>query len=530
MLTFATGQLAVYAGLVLAALPVAPAAQVAAKLDAVIEARWKEEKVTPVPVADDATFLRRAYLDLTGQVPPVETVQAFLADKKPDKHGRLVDELLASDAFAEHWARTWVVRLTDRRPVPLDTHNGKVLQEYLRDAIKANKPYPKVVREIITGDGLADASGPANFYLRYNADPIQIAGAVGKQFMGATLQCAQCHDHIFAKWKKSDFWGMAAAFGRLKKVTTEDGTVNGVLEARRGDLEQPDPKGKPNEDGTVPMLVMKPKLPGGSEPIKGKRRTVLADWLTADDNPYLARHFVNQTWKEVFGGKLIAGLDDLDAIPNALHGDVLELLTADFKAGGYDVKRLVRVVVLTRAYQLGSKGGQGSADDVKLAAHQVENFARFRTRPLSVDELYASVVASTGWTPPAPADGQPPPPPPVAAAKPPEMPEDPEDDPADKPVDALGPNAQTVQRALVLLNGDFINQAVTAGAALASKKKGAAVGAAHVEYLFLATLSRKPDAAESAAMLKLLDVEDKNGGLQDVVWALINTAEFNSNH
>jgi hypothetical protein len=464
------------------------------------------------------------YLDLAGQVPPVEKLQAFLDDKSADKRITVVDELLASDAFAEYWARTWTNRLTERRPTNQDNHDGRVLKQYLRDCIKVNKPYPQVVREIILGDGLADASGPANFFLRYNSDPIQVTGAISKHFMGATLQCAQCHNHVFAHWKQSDFWGVAAIFGRVKKVNAEDGSIAGILEARRGELERPDPKGKPDDKGNVPNLTVKPKLPGVTEAIKGKRRTVFADWLTAEDNPYLARHFVNQTWKQFFGDKLVSGFDDLDAISSSPHGDILELLTADFKANNYDLKRLVRAIVLSTAYQLESRGGQGSADDAKLANRQFESFARFRTRPLAVDQLYASVLGATGYKPDAPPADAPPP------EKPPEPMEDPEEDPADKPVDALGANALTVQRALVLLNSDFVNQAVNAGAGQSVKKKGETIGAAHIEYLFLTTLSRKPDADETVAMAKLLAVEDQNVGLQDILWTLLNSAEFNTNH
>jgi hypothetical protein len=522
MLTFVSGQLVLFAGTLLAA-PVEPPAQTAAKLNAVLEAKWKEAKLTPVAAVDDATFLRRVSLDLTGQVPSVEKVQAFLADNKPDKRSRLVDELLASDAFAEHWAKTWAIRLTDRRPYPQDSHNGQVLQEYLRNSIKENKPYTRIVREIVTGDGLADASGPANFYLRYGPDPVQLVGAVSKQFMGTSLQCAQCHDHVFAEWKQSDFWGLAAVFGRVKRVNTDDGGLAGLLEARRGELERPDPKGKPDENGNVPMLTVAPKLPGADAPIKGKRRNALADWLTADDNPYLARHFVNQTWTQLFGEKLIAGLDDLDGIEESKHGELLELLAADFKAGGHDLKRLVRVLVLSRAYQLGSQGGQGNEDDVKRAHLQLEHFARFRSRPLSVDQLYASILRATAYNPMPPAEPDP-------AAKPPEPVEDPEEDPADHPVDSLGANPLTVQRALVLLNSDFVHQAVNAGAENVVKKKGAKISDVHIEYLFLATLGRKPVAEEKNAMRKLLKGEDKNAGLADVVWALLNSAEFNSNH
>jgi hypothetical protein len=292
---------------------------------------------------------------------------------------------------------------------------------------------------------------------------------------------------------------------------------------------QPDGLAKPDEICNLRMIVIYPSLPGGADTIKGRqRRAVLADWLTSDDNPYLARHFVNQTWKQLFGAKLVSGLDDVDGIASQPHGDILELLTADFKSGGYDTKRLVRVLVLSRAYQLSSRGGQGTADDVKLAHQQLEGFARFRARPLSVDQLYASVIGATGYNP------MPDPPPEAQPGMPPatlpDPPEDPEEDPADKPVEALGPNSLTVQRALVLLNGDFVHQAASAGAAQATKKKGEKIDVTHLEYLFLATLSRNPDADESKAMLKLLDVEDKNAGLADVIWALLNSAEFNSNH
>src|SRR5262249_50104636 len=159
--------------------------------------------------ADDATFLRRVYLDLTGQVPPADKVVAFLGDKRADKRSRLVDELLASDAFAEHWGREWAIRVTDRRPIRQDSHDGKVPQDYCRDAIKANRPVPQTLAEMVTGEGLQDASGPVNFLLRYEARPTELAGAVGKQFLGVSLHCAQCHDHPFAGWKQDDFRGLA---------------------------------------------------------------------------------------------------------------------------------------------------------------------------------------------------------------------------------------------------------------------------------------------------------------------------------
>src|SRR5262249_43313092 len=204
----------------------------------------------------------------------------------------------------------------------------------------------------VTGEGASDASGPANFLLRYRAKPADLAGAVGKQFMGATLQCAQCHDHPFARWKKEDFWGVAAFFGPAKLLSAEDGPINAVLEARRGELQVPDPNGKPDEAGNPAMKTVAPRLPTPDGPaVNGPRRPALAAWLTADGNPYFARNAVNQVWAQLFGAPLVKSLDDVDGAVKSRHGDVVELLTRDFVAGGYDLKRLVRVIVMSQAYQ-----------------------------------------------------------------------------------------------------------------------------------------------------------------------------------
>src|SRR5262245_49628522 len=176
-------------------------AEVSANLDAVLAAKWKANEVAPEPQADDATFVRRAWLDLAGRVPPALKARAFLDDKATNKRETLVDALLASPEFADHWGRVWAVRLSGKRPVNAETHNGQVLEEYLRDCLIANKSYREIVKELVSGEGARDTSGPANYLLRYEAKPANLAGAVGKHFLGVTLQCAQCHDHKFAHWK-----------------------------------------------------------------------------------------------------------------------------------------------------------------------------------------------------------------------------------------------------------------------------------------------------------------------------------------
>jgi hypothetical protein len=500
--------------------PAAPAAGgLHARLDEALEAGWKKLGLTPEAPVDDATFLRRAWLGLAGRVPPPIKAREFLDDKDPAKRARLVDALLAGDDFAEHWGRSWTQRLTGRRPVKQPTYDARVLTEYLRGALKENRSYRQIVSELLTGEGASDSSGPANFLLRY-AQPTDLAGAVGKQFLGVSLQCAQCHDHPYAKWKKDDFWGVAAFFARVKVLQGD--ALTAVLEARRGELQVPDPQAKPAADGQVPMKTIKPRLPvEGSQPaVAGKRRQALAAWVTADGNPYFARHAANQAWAQLFGEPLVKSFD-LPA-PPGLPAEVLQLLADDFRAGGYDLKRLVRGLVLSRAYQAGTGAdvAAGSSDSKEGEARwrKVRNGACFLVRPLPVDTLYESVVQATGHRAgpeaPQPAEGQ-----------------EEEEAEADVAADSLSERPLTVQRTLALLNGDYVHKAAQAGARAAVAVNGRRAAADQVEWLFLTTLSRRPTADETSLMLGLLRAApNPTQGLEDVLWVLLNSTEFLTIH
>jgi hypothetical protein len=456
-------------------------------------------------------------------VPPPQEVRAFLADRDSARRARLVDRLLASPEFADHWGKAWAQRLTGKRPTLQDKYDGRVLHHYLRDALAANRSYRRVVTEMICAEGLSDTSGPANFLLRYEAKPADLAGAVARQFLGVTLQCAQCHDHPRADWKREDFWGVAAFFGRLKLLDSDDLTA--VLESRRGRLEIPDSAARPDKAGNVPKKVVLPRLPNGQTPAPpARRRQTLAAWLTADDNPYFARNAVNQFWAQLFGSPLLGPLDR--PVPNSrrLQARLLDLLARDFTAGGHDVKRLIRLLVLSRAYQLGTglspsadAGKDAGADAARLKKRGV--LAAFPSRPLSVDQLYQSVVQATGHR----GEEEP------QDAKKMEDRDELEQE-GDTPVDLLGEPALTVQRSLAMLNSAYLHKATQVGARAAVAANGKTPGAAHVEWLFLATLSRRPTAEECALMAELLKGEKNRRGLEDALWVLLNSTEFNTNH
>jgi hypothetical protein len=505
-----------FGSLVLAA-PPADAGDVRSRLDAAVEVKWKTLGIVPEGAADDATFLRRIYLDLAGRVPPPLVAREFLDDKDPGKRAKLVERLLASEDFTDYWGRLWAQALTGKRAIKQEKYDGRVLHEYLKASLAANKSYRQIVTELICAEGSSDGSGPANFLIRYDAKPTDLAGAVGKQFLGVSLQCAQCHDHPFAKWKKDDFWGVAAFFGRTRLFeSSNEGEEQyfAVLDTRRGELLVPDPAGKPGEDGKLPMKKVLPRLPVADGPaIQGPRRQALAAWITASDNPFFARQAVNRVWGQLFGTPLTGALDRPIAEADGSHPAILNLLADDFNASGGDIKRLVRTIVLSRAYD--RKAGSGDPKEAESRYLKTRNLARFPVRPLNVDQLYQSIVQATGHRA---AEA-------MEAGK-----ETDDEEEADPPLQLLGERAQTVQRSLALLNSDYVQKATEAGAKAAVAVNGRKIAAGHVDWLFLATLSRRPTADEATQMQDLLKNGKATRGLEDILWVIVNSVEFSTNH
>jgi hypothetical protein len=529
MYTSALSATLLLASLAVTAQPLPKPSDISQRIDAAFQADWKKQNVTPDASVDDAAFLRRVWLDLAGTLPPPLAARDYLASTQSDRRVQVIDTLLAGDEFADHWSRVWTAHLTGKRAIKQEKYDGRRLQEYLRDSFAANKSYGQIVTDLICGEGLSESSGPANFLLRYEAKPSDLAGAVARSFLGTSLQCAQCHNHPFENWKKDDFWGVAAFFSRVRMLefSADNEYLTSLQETRRGELEVPDPDAKPAEDGTQPKKKIKPRLPGAAPlPPQSKRREALAKWVTSSDNPYFARHAVNQVWVQLLGRPLgkIRNKDvaDDDDAPR----EVWQLLTEDFKASGYDFKRLVQTIVLSKTYQLGAGGANTAAGDTGAEKHHqvLAHFARYPTRALSVDQVYRSIVQATGHT------GDPEPEPAKSDADKSGADEESPEADADRPVEVLTERSQTVQRALALLHGDFANQAVHAGAKLTLKINGPKPGADHIDWIFLATLSRHPTKEENAAMIKLLEANKGAGGVEDVWWVILNSAEFHTNH
>jgi hypothetical protein len=496
-----------------------PLEEVCTKLDAALSAKWKALSIVPEERCDDATFLRRVWLDLAGRVPPALRASTFLEDQRADKRTRLIRELLASNDFNENWARVWTQRLTGKRPIRQASLDGPVLQKYLRDSFAAQKPYGQVVAEMICGSGMRDSSGPANFLLSFEAKPAALTGAIAEKFLGITLACAQCHDHPHAQWKQEDFWGMAAFFARIKSLqNSEDANFMAVLEAVRGELQVPDSKAKPDANGQVPMKTIKPRLLFDKQTlISGSRRQMIAKWITSTHNPYFAKNTVSQVWEQLFGNRLAKTLDRSDGETTRKHREILDLLAADFSASGHDLKRLVQIVTLSRAYQLKSNTLFPSSPAEESAREcKIQYFACYPVRPLSVDQVFFSIAQATGHKgdEPEPKD------------------EAQEDAQAanDTPVSLLTEQPLTLQRALAQLNGGYVQKAVQAGAKVTVAVNGERPGPAHADWIFLATLARRPTNEEATHMLQMINGDRRNRGLEDAIWVILNSQEFNTNH
>lgn len=461
-----------------------------------------------IPAATDATLLRRVWMDLCGRVPPTVDVSTFTADKDPKKYQTLVSALLVRDEFAEHWSGLLAEQLLQQRPQRSELYDGPMLRRFLQDSLKSGKPWNTIGSELIQARGVYNANGAVNYLLRYQADPDQLAGAVGQTLMGITLKCAQCHDHPFAKWKQKQFRETAAVFARTRRFEyvneQNEEYLVAVLDSGTGEYRlKAAASSKSNKKNALRKVVL-PRLLNGTPIASGKdRRQQFAEWVTAARNPYFARHAVNTVWKQLFGVGLVKSFDEIGA--NGSRQKLLDLLTDDFVANGYNLRRLLGVIVSSQAYRsrcrpAGVKGGP------------VPRYARYVLRPLSPDQVYRSILAVTQFDP---AD---------------HYFDDADEIPPDLPLLALGAHAPSVQRSLVLQNGEYAQDSIRAGARRVRKLLGRKPGTVHIQWMFRATLSRNPTDEESRAMSRLLEEHPGLDGLEDLLWVLFNSVEFNTAH
>src|SRR5262249_18201457 len=352
-------------------------------IDRLVDAKLERLKIQPSPPADEVTFLRRVSLDLTGRLPSPEAVRAFVDDPRPSrvKRAKTIDKLIASPEYVDHWTVKWGDLLQSNRKY-LGEKGAYEFQQWIRDAIASNRPYDKLVRELLTARG-SSYDNPAANYFRVAGGAKPAMEKTTQVFLGVRMVCAQCHDHPFERWTQSQYYQMSAFFSAVGIRAGNEGGEKIVFD-QRADYEMKHPK-----DGTV----MKPRLmvPSGAVKIPDGpgRRDALADWITSKDNPYFARAIANRMWSYFMGKGIIDPVDDIRASNPPSNPALLDALEQDFVAHDFDLRHLMRTIVSSRAYQESIAANEWNAGDR-------DNFSHAVPRRLSAEELMDAVSSAAG--------------------------------------------------------------------------------------------------------------------------------------
>ncbi len=495
-------------------------AELTALIDRMLSAKWAESKLRPVGPADDAEYLRRVSLDLVGKIPTAAQARDFLDDPSPDKRRILVERLLASPAYSARAVELWRQLL-----LPEADTDGQArfaswpFEAWLRKKVIEEAGYDDIVKEVLTAKlGGRITSGtdrrieatPVAFYTAKEGKPENLAAGASRVFLGIRLECAQCHDHPFAKWKREEFWGFAAFFAGVQRQGTDDNP--GAIREVSGRKELTIP-------GTT-RIVQATHL-DGIEPLWRPRvegRDVLAEWITSPTNPYFARAAVNRVWARFFGVGLVDPVDDMGADNEAAHPELLDSLARQFVAHDYDLKYLIRAITATRAYGLTSRVDRPDPSPPAL-------FSAMTVRGLSPGQLFESLAQATGYRS---GEGG-----------------------MSYGGDARGrflelfanrdekpTEAQTsILQALTLMNGQIVAGATNpeTGDTLAAIAEAPYLDTpGRIEALYLAALTRRPSPDElrflSAYVEKAGTPTELSAALADVFWALLNGPEFKHNH
>ena len=501
-------------------------------IDQLVFANLKLLGIPPSPVCDDATFLRRVSLDLAGRLPTVAEAEAFLASKIPTKRDQLVDALLTTPDYADFFANKWTALLKNKRDAASDITANFAFHSWVRDSLLANKPYDRLVRELLAATGTIEGNPPVAWYKRVK-QPTEQLEDVAQLFLGVRMQCAQCHHHPFERWSQHDYYSMSAFFSQIGRKPTATAGED-VIFHKRGVAQTENKKTK---------LPVKPAglgdptldIPPDEDP-----RLRLADWMGNKANPFFAKALVNRYWKHFFKRGLIEPEDDIRDTNPPSNPELLDALAKHFVESGFDLKAVVRVITQSATYQLSATPNQHNGVDR-------QNFSHFYPRRMQAEVLLDSIDQLTG----AKTDFA--------------------DLPAGTRAIALPDNSYnrgsaflkvfgrpegasvcecerassaSLAQSLHLMNAaDVKAKLATSGGRAERLAKADKPEAAKLRELYLAAFAREPQSHEQAVAEEYLarPREDAEGkplppaqarrlAYEDLLWALINTKEFLYNH
>ena len=350
-------------------------------VDEAVFANLKLLGIPPSEVCDDATFVRRVSLDISGRLPSEEETKAFLANKSAGKRGQWIEELLRSPDYADFFAGKWTAVLKNRRDDASDIVSNFAFHAWVRDSLLANKPYDQFVRELLAATGTVVGNPPVAWYKRVKEPKDQIED-VAQLFLGVRMQCAQCHHHPFERWSQDDYYSLAAFFSQVGRKPSETRGEDLIFHKR----------GIAAAKNIKSGLSLKPAALGDQvaaiAPDEDPRLR-LADWLRSPKNPFFAKALVNRYWKHFFQRGLIEPEDDIRESNPASNPELLAALEKRFIESGFDLKDLVRVITTSNAYQLSALPNKHNVGDR-------QNYSRYYPRRLPAEVMLDAVDKLAG--------------------------------------------------------------------------------------------------------------------------------------
>lgn len=509
-------------------------------IDRLFAESWQRLEARPTAKADDAEWVRRVYLDLIGRIPTVPEVEAFHADASASKRRKLVDSLLDGGDYARNFAGVWSNILIGRHPQ--QRVNRPAFDKFLRMGFAANRPWNQMVAEIVSADGRTDQNGAANFLVAHlNNQAVPATAITARAFLGIQVQCAQCHNNPFNDMKQAAFWELNSLFQQTDSV---ERWIRDPLTGRNDyafteliNKSEGGPIYYETQQGL--MKVAYPRFDGRDiDPSpQVNRRSEFARIMTESEQPQLAAAFVNRLWSHFTGAGFTNPVDDMpinagDPHNPPSHPEVLDRLSKEFMASGYDVKNLIRVICASAPYQLSSHSTANSPND-DPANGEVPTFTRAYLKPMTAEQLYDSLVTATRAHESRVSDWE-------TAEEQRQKWMDQfvvslENDENDEQDTLTGTYAQ----ALMLMNGELIERALdlSPGTFLGELIRDKRSETDKIRRLCVAALSRPPTAKELVAMQKVVrdagiarnrpGVQRGSGaGYQDLFWALLNANEF----
>jgi hypothetical protein len=492
-------------------------------------------RIEPSDLCDDATFLRRAFLDTIGVLPTADEVRAFLADTRPDRRARLIDGLLERPEFVDYWALQLGDLFQNRKERDHDVRGTKGVRgfhEWLRAQVAANRAWDELARDVLTATGKATDNPAVGYYVvtvgeHREAERSEVVASVAQAFLGSRIGCAQCHNHPLERYTQDDFYHFSAYFSRIKleRRDPRQGPTTLVVSA-------PDPNQNKNPVGvtqprTGKFLAPRPLDRSETDVKPGEDpRVKLGAWITNPKNESFSGAMVNRLWQHFLGVGLVEPVDDLRASNPPSNPELWQALNREFVGHKFDLKHLMRVILNSRTYQLSAATRPANEQDGRFFSH-------FYVRRLPAEVLLDALGRSTGV--PDVFPGYP------AGLRSAQLP-----DPALKSyfLTLFGKSERvtacacerngevTMPQLLHLENGDSVVQKIASPQGrLAGWLKAKRPDAEVIEEMFLDTLSRPPTAAERETVSRSLDTAgNREEFYRDLFWALLNAKEFAFNH